>query len=550
MENWESRQADDLWRLHETLDMILPYADLETLSQQLIQAVVQIFGHSDCGLMILDKDHQTIRRLARGGQYDAQPQEQLMLDGPGLVPEAMRQNIIIYAPDVTDDPRYVVGDARTRSELVVPLVGSYRLVGALDLQHEQVDAFSEGDLRLLSMYARTASYLLENALLYAEMEAANAVLQERVALRTAELARAIRRVEAILNNSSSSIVLARADGSITQTNPAFDRLFGYSIDETYGWPLVQLFLQDDVPLLVASLRRLKKTSQPEHIILRAMTKAGNLLYLEVGLAPLEDGDHRGIVCNMHDISDAKYAEEQMRLSLERERQLREMKSRFVSTVSHEFRTPLASIQMIAGNLERYWERLDEAKRLDKLRNIQQQTVHMSQLMEDVLSLSRLEADMVPLKLMALDMVQLCKSVAAEYLPLYENSHHVDWHIGADIPTVEGDENLLRIMLNNIMSNAFKYSPEGGAVGVSITADARAVMINISDEGIGIPEDEFKHIFMAFHRAKNVQGLGGTGLGLAIVQRIAERHKGYIAVKSDLGQGTEVTVVLPYTSEGL
>lgn len=249
-------------------------------------------------------------------------------------------------------------------------------------------------------------------------------------------------------------------------------------------------------------------------------------------------------------------------SLEQERKLSQMKSDFISVVSHEFRTPLTTIQSASELLEYYeWTKEEQ---VEQLHQIQSEVKHMTDLMEDVLFLSRANANKAKLNITKFDLADFCKRLLVQMKKTFAENYtlhsflHIlpneiaiqNFHIENELPivSVNMDEKLLRQIITNLITNAIKYSHQNTTIEFKVTVDFRVSSPNvsfvISDRGIGIPEEDLEHLFSAFHRGKNVGILPGTGLGLSIVKNCIDIHNGTIAVNSKLNVGTEFTVTLP------
>src|SRR5690606_37390171 len=180
-------------------------------------------------------------------------------------------------------------------------------------------------------------------------------------------------------------------------------------------------------------------------------------------------------------------------------------------VSHEFRTPLTVIGSSAGILGEYADRLSEERKQSHLSNIQTQIQHLVELLDDVLMLSRAENLELEMSAVPLDFAGLCRELVAEIQQTTRN-HHIDLKItGVDIRPLM-DAKLMRQVIANLLSNAVKYSPDGGVVNVDLHMGEEHILLRVRDRGIGIPEDDAKRLFEAFHRAKNVGNISGTGLG--------------------------------------
>lgn len=288
----------------------------------------------------------------------------------------------------------------------------------------------------------------------------------------------------------------------------------------------------------------------------------------------------------------KQAEGEIRKALEKEKELTELKSRFISMTSHEFRTPLTTIHSSAELLEHYSYKWTEERKLTHLYRIQSSVKHMTKLLNDVLILGKAEADKIELKLVPLNLEYFCHNLVEE-LQLNDNSQHkiiftCGWRLGTDQrkvgkgknragmhltsapmensstqvhqekgtlapglhpakltpPQSYMDEKLLRQILENLLSNAIKYSSSGSPVEFTLSYLETQVVFQIRDRGIGIPIEDQQRLFETFHRATNVGTIAGTGLGLAIVKKCVDVHQGQIAVESEIGVGTTFTVTLP------
>jgi signal transduction histidine kinase len=245
-----------------------------------------------------------------------------------------------------------------------------------------------------------------------------------------------------------------------------------------------------------------------------------------------------------DIDNRKRAEAELLAAVQREKELSEMKSKFVSTASHEFRTPLATMLSSAELLEHYSESLSPPEKLNLLRTIQSVAKRMSELIDDVLTLGRAESGVLKLNPGRMDLSELCRKVASEFRIAQGKQHVISVDDRFDRADVQMDERLLRHILNNLLSNAVKYSPQGSEVSLSLSRRGEQAVIEIQDQGIGIPAQDRPRLFESFHRASNVESRPGTGLGLAIVKKSVELHGGEINLASAPGAGTRFTVVLP------
>jgi PAS domain S-box-containing protein len=542
----ERRQAtEELIALYNATSVLFTADTLERLGQEIARAVVKEFRQADCGLLLTDKDHTRLLRLARAGNYHVQAEAALFIDGLGLVPEALRTGENIYSPEVSNDPRYVANYSNTQSELVIPLKTTKGVLGVLDLQSPHPHAFTQRDQRILNAFAERAAAAIEIRQLYEEINGHANELEQRVIARTIELHRAKEHVEAILNNSSDAIILARANGTIRQINPAFYTLFGYDEPDVLGQSLLMLVKPDHAADFEHAMQRITATNQPERIELIGQRKNKTHFTFEIALAPFTE-DEPSLICSLRDITERKQLEQDLRLALVKEKELGEMKTRFSSMISHEFRTPLATIQSSTDLLERYKDRMSEEQKAEHLHKIQAQVQNLTTMLEDILTVSRSETLELEFKPEWFDLESLCQEVVTN-MRMIGDKHSIHFSIKGIASHVYLDPKLMQQVVTNLLSNAIKYSPGGSKIWVELSRDQDGITIRVQDQGIGIPEEDKKYLFDVYHRAKNVKTVAGTGLGLAIVKRAVERHNGTIRVESEIGIGTTFTLHLPVIS---
>ena len=235
-----------------------------------------------------------------------------------------------------------------------------------------------------------------------------------------------------------------------------------------------------------------------------------------------------------------FANKELKESLEREKELGQLKSTFVSTASHQFRTPLAVIQSNAQLLEMFnasGKKIEPEKYKKVSGRITESIAKMTGLMDDVLLLGKISAGKVQYDPEDIALVEFCEKLANEFNDLKTDGSHLNFVIKGEPYNVALDPKLLTHSLSNLISNAFKYSVGKKNPDLTIHFKPNEIVVSIKDYGIGIPEDELPKLFQPFFRAKNVTEIKGTGLGLSIAKDYIEVNKGQIAVKSTLGEGS-------------
>ncbi len=242
------------------------------------------------------------------------------------------------------------------------------------------------------------------------------------------------------------------------------------------------------------------------------------------------------------------AQAALREALEREKEMTELKTNFVSLVSHEFRTPLGVIVSAADILENYFDRLQPQQRAGHLQDIRYAAQQMSGLMEEVLLLGKVESGRMVCRREPLQLADLCQRIVDEQLSVTNRKCPIQLEVEDLAVEAEGDEGLLRHILNNLISNAVKYSPAAMPVQFRVRREGTLAVFEIEDRGIGIEAADQKHLFTAFQRGKNVGAIPGTGLGLVIVKRCVELHGGVLMFQSRVNQGTRFVVRIALFAE--
>jgi PAS domain S-box-containing protein len=352
--------------------------------------------------------------------------------------------------------------------------------------------------------------------------------------------------EAILNSATVGIVLSVARRH-EWVNEKFAQMLGYPRQVLIGQP--SSYIHPDE----ASWERFGTEARHALIETGSYTcerqlkgRNGELFWVEMGGSCLRPKDpDSGVIWTFLDITGRKKSESEIREALEQQKALNELRSRFVAMTSHEFRTPLAAILSAEELLRHYGDRLPPAERIEVLDSIAAGVQRMSRMMDRVLLLGKADAGMLEFEPRQLELAPLCRQLVEEARAQQpEQANEVALQVGDGAGRGVYDEKLLRHIFSNLLSNALKYSPGGGAVRFDVRREGASTVFEVTDSGIGIPPDEVTHLFETFHRASNVGAIQGTGLGLAIVKNAVEKHGGAIEVTSALGEGTSFTVRLP------
>jgi len=336
---------------------------------------------------------------------------------------------------------------------------------------------------------------------------------------------------------------------VTFVNDRFCELLGYSSEEVIGKQPMNFVDAADMPLVQAHLERHQSAESISYEI-PLRHKDGHQIQALLSGSPLLDkqGKYIGSIVVATDISLQKQAEATLRQALAKEKELGDLKTRFVSMASHEFRTPLATILMLVETLSIYRSKLSEEQIQQRFDKIKTQIGRLTGIMEDVLMLVRMQARRVAFNPVKLDLDALFRSILEEFQSRADIKHRLEYNVSEVNHEVLFDRKLMEQIISNLVSNAIKYSPEEKVIRIHLEYSDPTVILKVSDEGIGIPEADLPYLFEPFHRAANVETIGGTGLGLVIIKEAVELHGGTITVESQVGVGTTFTVRIPEVLE--
>jgi signal transduction histidine kinase len=234
--------------------------------------------------------------------------------------------------------------------------------------------------------------------------------------------------------------------------------------------------------------------------------------------------------------------------LERAQELNQLKTEFVSMLSHDFRNPLNKILLSAGLLEESRDRLTKDQQVTYFRMIRSAIKDMDQLLTEVLLIGRADSGRLYCQFDQVDLLDYCQKLVESFAVKPEQQSAIIFKIEGQLERGLWDTNLIKHILTNLLGNAIKYSPQGNPIEFNIVVESEQVVFKIADRGIGIPAQDREHLFKPFYRGGNVDNIQGTGLGLAIVGRCVEAHQGQIYLESEEGKGTTITVILPILTD--
>jgi PAS domain S-box-containing protein len=399
-------------------------------------------------------------------------------------------------------------------------------------------------------------------------------------------------LHSLFENATEGIILTNGQGQIILVNPAAERMFRYSADELSGKPIETLIPQRSADHH-KSLREGFYSNPGNRVMghgrdLYGRRKDDTEIPVEVSLSSYKMNDELYVIAFIVDITYRKTIENDMRLqqkqlekmagdmrrlntqleakveertlilkealqkleqsqfdlnaALNKEKQLNEIKSSFVSLASHEFRTPLSTVLSSAVLIGKYTLTAEQANRDRHIKRIKDSVKQLNDLLEDFLSLGKLEEGKIRVDPEPVQVQSFVEDTSDELKAIMKAGQVIDLEVAGHRPFVT-DKRLLKNVLINLLSNAVKFSPENAAISVRATIRGNQLILAVSDNGIGISDEDQRHMFTSFYRGKNALNIQGTGLGLHIVKRYVDLLEGTIALKSQLDVGTTVTVTL-------
>ncbi|HEY9695582.1 MAG TPA: PAS domain S-box protein [Oculatellaceae cyanobacterium] len=349
-----------------------------------------------------------------------------------------------------------------------------------------------------------------------------------------------------VEQAADAIEITDAQARFQYVNPAFEKLTGYTLAEVQQQTPATFLRGEDNDAFYQMIWDTVSSGQVWTGTMIGKRKDGSVYDQEATISPVHSST--GVITNYvavkRDITERKRVEAQMQKALEQARELSELKSRFVSMTSHEFRTPLTIMLSSANLLQLYRYKWTEEKKLIHFQRIQIAGQRMTDLLNDILLLGKADADKLESHPHPINLVQFCREIIAD-LELTDNAQHPITFISPDTDADACmDQNLLQRILSNLLSNALKYSPVGSKVLFQLSYENQTAVFQVQDYGIGIPLADQQGLFESFQRASNVGTIPGSGLGLAIVKKCVDLQGGEIAISSEAGVGTQITVSLP------
>ncbi len=505
-------------------------AELRPMLQSCAESMVRHLGVAFARIWTLNAATQTLELQASAGCYThLDGAHSRVKTGQYKIGLIARDRTPLLTNEVQSDPRINDQAWAVREGMVgfagYPLLMGGRVLGVLAMFARH--PLGEGVLKTLGSIADSLALGIERK--RAQTALAESEARFSVAFQASPV------FISILNMSDGKYVLA---------NDAFVNWLGLPREQVLGRTSAELVIWQNPGERASAWEALRTLGSIRQKECRWLNRRGEPFTILLSAESIKLNDTPHILSFGQDITQRKRAEGELLKTLEREKKLSQLKSNFVSMVSHEFRTPLGIIQSSTELLRDFFEKMQLIERNEHLESITRNTRRMADMMEGVLVLSRLDAGKLDFQPTSLDLKTFFRRIVDEVLSATNRRCRIELSLNSVPSEVEADERLLGHIFTNLLSNAVKYSEPGASVYFTVEKNGPDVVCVVRDQGIGISEEDLQQLFTAFHRGSNVGTRPGTGLGLLLVKRCADLHRGNVQVSSKIGEGTAVTVRFP------
>lgn len=370
-------------------------------------------------------------------------------------------------------------------------------------------------------------------------------LQSELTQKANDLDAAEHSIHNLLRCIPIPVFVVNENGVCEYCNGPLEELVGYGMDELNEKHFSRLFPEEDRSFYEEQWRNTDNRSEQFQGETRIIAATTDTISAAVNFVDIQTNiESKKYVGFIIDRTTEKDSKKHFIAAKEREQELLDLKSRFIGMVSNQLRTSLVTIATNTELLERFVDKWSDERRYHSFLRINESIRQMIDLVRDVTFTTRATTELYALNVVHVNLESILQTTAKELMTDLESHHHFVLSEQGNISYVRLDEKLLKTILNQLLSNAFKYSRDNTEVKVHAEQNDSSCTISISDQGIGIPAAEQKHLFSSFFRASNVSNIYGTGLGLTIAQQCVQMHGGTISIESELNKGTMVTVTLP------
>lgn len=528
------RKVTNLYEINKTLVGPL---DTKEILQTIAKQAAALPNIDSATIMLVNSQTNILEPVVSQGKAGKQEACPHLNIGEGAAGWVAREGRVLVIPDIRKDGRFLTGASATNQEsgsyLGIPLAVEGKIIGVLNLSKKGPYEFTTGETEFFSAIGIQAAIAIKNAQIYETIE-------QRAKELSDDFLEQKHFLESVLYAMGDGVFSSDRDRRILTWSRGAEEITGYKAEEVIGKRCSDFLQHRDKE---GNILKCFFPACPFEQILNGPEQA-QVEYVSI---LTRSGEQRDLGVRATGIRDAQgeiIAWVQVFRDMTREREVDRMKTEFISTVSHELRTPLTPLMGFSELLLR--QDLPEDKRIKYARIINEETKRLTQLIEEILDLRRIEAGRMELKFNPESISSLIIS-SMELMEKMSDRHDIEFIVPADLPEVRIDRHKIIQVLNNIINNAIKYSPQGGKIRIKADPlETDYVTVSVSDEGVGMPAENLPSIFPAFYRVDHpeTRDVGGAGLGLTITANIIQMHGGTIWVESEAGKGSTFYFTLP------
>jgi signal transduction histidine kinase len=569
--------------IFESIENFISFRNLNSRSSKIFRMGLEVFqnipGSISSNLFLLnDNSFEFDQKISIPETYQrtAYDYMDIMIED-GLIGKALNSSKIVYqGKDINKNYSY--------NCLVIPLIGTSGIMGiVLVFNKLPINEINTEILEIYNVFASLFATSIENILLNKHLYYTNEIIEQELAIRTMDLAKNNKELDSIFNSVYTGILVIDSNSDkIIKVNPVASALIGdYEqniLGSTYQKYLDPLGVKIDITENNISFSKnyesiLKKANGENLPILRtnstidlgsnqcriesfmdiserkkaeiALKDTNEILELRVQERTL---DLQVLVHKLKEqVAEREQAESEVRKMLKKEKDLNELKTRFVSLVSHEFRTPLTIIRTSAQLVDKFSEKLSKTEKRDYLDRIMKTVDYMEDLIENVVFIGKTNSEKFKLKPTKIKIKDYCEQLINDIMLSLDKKRVIELIPEGTNNLLFTDGKILRQILTNLISNAIKYSDEKYPIYLTLLCDEDKSYFSVKDKGIGIPENDQKYIFDLFYRGTNVGNIPGNGLGMSVIIASLKMLKGKIEFSSKMGEGTTFKVSIPNIS---
>lgn len=512
---------------------------VEKIATTITDDIIKYLGYEDCVIYTINKTTKDLVQIAAFGDkksFKNKVKNPLTIKfGENIVGKVAQTGKPLKIDDTDKFSNYLIDDKKRFSELTVPIKINETVIGVIDTEHSKKNFYTDEDLITLQAIANIISLRLYRILLENEEKKDLFELREFLSL--------------MINYSKSAILLEDTERKILATNQSFCDVLNTSLtpSQVVGLSTLELasFNCDIFKNKEKFIERIIELKNNSKVVLNERIEINNRIYLR-DFIPVKFNDSiSAYYYQYNDITDTVKAHQRTEKALEQETKYNRLNKNLISIASHELRTPLTSIKSTVDLLLSNSDKFSKEQILERLNRIERASSNMNQLIDDIMTLGKLEnfntLEVENNSLSVLDLKNMIDEIVDDHFP----NRDIIFEYLEEVKNITFNilKNKLHLALNNILSNAVKYSDKKSSISVKFELQSTFLVIQIKDQGVGIPKNQLDTIFDSFTRGSNVNNTKGSGLGLAIAKQATNIIGGKLEIESEINKGTTVSLFI-------